>query len=212
MVCNGDCFHCTYDDCVNDELRDADFKAGDDLEKEIQLEERLKHMTPRQKAVYKYNHSNKRKEVGKRYAQSEKGRNAILKANKTYRDKQKRIIRLKKAERKRNMSEEEKRQMWREYMRKYRLKHKSKCSRYQREYYEKNKEKITEYRHEYYETHKEDSKQYEQEWRTANRDRYNQYQREHWAANKDKYNRNRREKRKREKEKLKQENLANEKC
>lgn len=49
MVCNMDCFNCTFDDCIND-------------------------MSPRQIVMYRYNHSDKGKERLKKYEQSDKGK------------------------------------------------------------------------------------------------------------------------------------------
>lgn len=84
MICNFDCSNCTYDDCINDELRDEDFVAGEQLEKELALEEKLKNMTPRQRTIYKYNHSDKRKKASQRYDKSEKGKAAQKNATKKY--------------------------------------------------------------------------------------------------------------------------------
>lgn len=49
MICNFDCFNCTYNDCVND-------------------------CTVRQETLYKYNQSDKGKVRAKKYEQSDKGK------------------------------------------------------------------------------------------------------------------------------------------
>lgn len=57
-VCNKDCFHCSYDDCINDELDYADYKALDETDSSIKDElrgEKGRKVAARQRAWYENN-------------------------------------------------------------------------------------------------------------------------------------------------------------
>lgn len=69
MLCNHDCLNCRFEDCINDEEDELDIYKAHLLDKEIED----KHPDINTKH-YKYNHSEKRKEVSKRYSATEKGK------------------------------------------------------------------------------------------------------------------------------------------
>lgn len=68
MVCNHDCFNCTYDDCISNETTYEEYKQLDYYDYLIYLERR----NNRQKSICKYNHSEKGKAAIERYRQTEK--------------------------------------------------------------------------------------------------------------------------------------------
>ena len=76
-ICNMDCFHCPFEDCINDEITDIERKNQDESDMQIFLD----GMFPKQRYVYEYNHSQSAKVVQKRYRSSEKGKVAIGKYN-----------------------------------------------------------------------------------------------------------------------------------
>ena len=56
-ICNKDCLHCPYPDCINDELDYEDYKAAAELEREIILPRTAKQrkVATYQKAYYEAN-------------------------------------------------------------------------------------------------------------------------------------------------------------
>ena len=56
-ICNKDCLHCPYPDCINDELDYGDYKAAAELEREIILPRTAKQrkVATYQKAYYEAN-------------------------------------------------------------------------------------------------------------------------------------------------------------
>lgn len=76
-ICNMDCFHCPYEDCVNDEITDEDRKTQDKYDvncnKERIPEERSR-TKKKYEAQYDYMRTEKRKIAQKRYMDSEKGK------------------------------------------------------------------------------------------------------------------------------------------
>lgn len=76
-MCNMNCLECSYKDCVNSRISDADRKAQDAYDMECIRE----HIAEERKALrkgtlkqYDYNHSDKGRASRKRYEQSDKGK------------------------------------------------------------------------------------------------------------------------------------------
>jgi len=86
MGCNNDCFNCTYSDCI---CSGGYEKATDELEKELELEERKQQAYKNGTELYfMYNHSKRGKERAKKYNSSDKGKAARDKYNKTEKGKE----------------------------------------------------------------------------------------------------------------------------
>ena len=85
MICDKDCLHCKYPDCINDTLDYADYQALDRLEKEII---RPKTEAQRQKAARNkaYREANRDKIAAQQKAYREENRDKIAARKKAYRE------------------------------------------------------------------------------------------------------------------------------
>ena len=75
--CYPDCFHCTKEDCTNDGLTTAERKASDEYDIEVIGGRKY----GRAAVIWKYEHSEKRKDSHKKYEQSDKGKAAHKRYN-----------------------------------------------------------------------------------------------------------------------------------
>ena len=87
-ICNKDCLHCPYPDCINDDLDYEDFKAAAELEREIILPRTAKQrkVAARKKAYYE---ANREKVATYQKAYREANREKLAaqqKANQKYRE------------------------------------------------------------------------------------------------------------------------------
>ena len=87
-ICNKDCLHCPYPDCINDELDYGDYKAAAELEREIILPRTAKQrkVAARKKAYYE---ANREKVATYQKAYREANREKLAaqqKANQKYRE------------------------------------------------------------------------------------------------------------------------------
>jgi len=85
MICDKDCLHCKYPDCINDELDLADYQELDWLEKEIILPktEAQRQKVARKKAYYE---ANREKVAAYMKAYREENRDKIAAYMKAYRE------------------------------------------------------------------------------------------------------------------------------
>ena len=72
-VCDYDCFHCPYEDCINDEMRLEDYQAGKEIEL-ISGAKEYKTSKAKRDANKKYYKENKEKLItyGKKYREENK--------------------------------------------------------------------------------------------------------------------------------------------
>ena len=87
-ICNKDCLHCPYPDCINDDLDYEDYKAASELEREIILPRTAKQrkVAARKKAYYE---ANREKVAAQHKAYREANREKVAaqqKANQKYRE------------------------------------------------------------------------------------------------------------------------------
>ena len=115
-VCDYDCFHCPYEDCINDEMRLEDYQAGKELEL-ISGAKEYKTSKAKRDANKKYYKENKEKltAYAKKYREKNKERKAA--SNKRYYEKnrEKALVYRKKYY-------EENKEKWKEYNQKSRQK------------------------------------------------------------------------------------------
>jgi len=85
MICDKDCLHCKYPDCINDTLDCADYQELDWLEKEIILP---KTEAQRQKAAQNkaYRDANREKIAARQKAYREANREKVAAYKKAYRE------------------------------------------------------------------------------------------------------------------------------
>lgn len=123
-VCDYDCFHCPYEDCINDEMRLEDYQEG----KELELISGAKE----------YKTSESHRAAQKKYREENKGRKAA--SNKRYyeNNREKALVYRKKYY-------EENREKEAAYQKQYREKNKERLAATKKKYYEENKEKWKEY-------------------------------------------------------------------
>lgn len=81
FVCNRDCFNCTYTDCVCDEPSDdlaldrqLDLEAKINITSAARACKKYRKTEKGKQAVYRWNHSDKHKEIMRNYNKSEKGK------------------------------------------------------------------------------------------------------------------------------------------
>lgn len=56
MVCDKDCFHCPYDDCINDDITYEDFKSEQEIDKIIGIRKPMDgRLQAQQKEYYQRN-------------------------------------------------------------------------------------------------------------------------------------------------------------
>lgn len=123
-ICNYDCFHCPYEDCINDEMRLEDYQEGKELEL-ISGAKEYRTLKAKRDANKKYYKENKEKVAvySKKYREENKGRKAA--SNKRY--------------------YENNREKALAYRKKYYEENREKEAAYRKKYYEENKEKWKEY-------------------------------------------------------------------
>lgn len=68
MKCNKDCFNCLFEDCINNGIDELDIYKSDLLDRQNSSNPDVNGR------VYKYNHSDKRKAVSKKYLATDKGK------------------------------------------------------------------------------------------------------------------------------------------
>ena len=74
-MCDRKCFKCTYDDCINNSITDAERKEQNSYDMQNMRERIPEERANKGKlAQYDYNHSEKGKAARKRYEQSAKGK------------------------------------------------------------------------------------------------------------------------------------------
>lgn len=54
-VCDKDCFHCKFDDCVNDRMDAEDYRESREREKELTATPKSRKLAARRKAYYEAN-------------------------------------------------------------------------------------------------------------------------------------------------------------
>ena len=84
-ICNKDCLHCPYPDCINDDLDYEDYKAAAELEREIILPRTAKQ---RKVATYQkaYREANREKVAARKKAYYEANREKLATYQKAYRE------------------------------------------------------------------------------------------------------------------------------
>ena len=115
-VCDYDCFHCPYEDCINDELLLEDYQ----VEKEIDLlsgAREYKTSESHRVAQKKYYEENKEKVAAARKKYREENKEKVAAARKKYREENKEKVA---AARKKYY--EENKEKWKEYNKKSRQK------------------------------------------------------------------------------------------
>ena len=82
-ICNKDCLHCPYPDCINDDLDYEDFKAAAQIEREIILPRTAKQrkVATYQKAYYE---ANREKVAAQQKAYREANREKVAAYQKAY--------------------------------------------------------------------------------------------------------------------------------
>ena len=100
MICDKDCLHCKYPDCINDALDCADYQELDWLEKEVILPktEAQRKVAAQKKAYYEanrekvaaqqkaYREANREKVAAQKKAYYEANREKVAARNKAYRE------------------------------------------------------------------------------------------------------------------------------
>ena len=123
-ICNRDCFHCPYEDCINDELLLEDYQ----VEKEIDLLSGARgYKTPKaiRAAQKQYREENKEKVAARNKKYREENKEKVAAYSKQYREENKEKVAA--------------------YKKQYREENKEKVAAYRKKYYEENKEKWKEY-------------------------------------------------------------------
>ena len=54
-ICNKDCFHCPYPDCINDEMDHEDYVESAELDKELRSTPEKRKVAAKQRAYYEAN-------------------------------------------------------------------------------------------------------------------------------------------------------------
>ena len=89
-ICDKDCFHCPYDDCINDEMEYSDYAELKEIEKDSREHKTPKKQRDYYKEYYRENrernlqvdkeyyqsHREERKEYSRRYSRENKERKA----------------------------------------------------------------------------------------------------------------------------------------
>ena len=85
MICDKDCLHCKYPDCINDALDYADYQSLDRLEKEVILPktEAQRKVAAQKKAYYE---ANREKVAAQQKAYREANREKVAAYKKAYRE------------------------------------------------------------------------------------------------------------------------------
>ena len=120
-ICNKDCLHCPYPDCINDDLDYEDYKAAAELEREIILPRTAKQ---RKVATYQkaYREANREKVAARKKAYYEANREKVATYQKAYREANREKVAT--------------------YQKAYREANREKVATYQKAYYEANREKV----------------------------------------------------------------------
>jgi hypothetical protein len=84
------------------------------------------------------------------------------------------------------MTDQERKDKRKEYLRKYHESNREKAKEYQRNYREANREKAKDQARKHYEANREKAKEYQRKWAAANPEKAKQYQRKHYKANSEK--------------------------
>lgn len=116
-ICNRDCFHCPYEDCINDEMRLEDYQEGKELELISGAKEYNTSESHRAAYRKKYYEENREKEAAyqKQYREKNKERLAATKKKYYEENKEKLAAYSKKYY-------EENKEKWKEYNQKSRQK------------------------------------------------------------------------------------------
>ena len=146
-ICNKDCFNCPYEDCINDEFDDNDFRELKKLDKELgEMNTTTGYeydQYRKKKRQYYQTHKEERKAYQRSYYQTHK---------------------------------EERKEERRAYNRKCYQTHKEERKAYQRSYYqahkEEHKEKCKVYQRNHYQEHKEERRAYGREYMQTPRGNY----------------------------------------
>ena len=123
-VCDYDCFHCPYEDCINDEMRLEDYQEGKKLEL-ISGAKEYNTSESHRAAQKKYYEKNKEKVAAHRKKYYEENKEKVAAYSKKYREENKEKVAA--------------------HRKKYREENKEKVAAYNKKYYEENKEKWKEY-------------------------------------------------------------------
>ena len=82
-VCDYDCFHCPYEDCINDEMRHEDYQEGKELEL-ISGAKEYKTSESHRAAQKKYREENKEKVAAAQKKYREENKEKVAAAQKKY--------------------------------------------------------------------------------------------------------------------------------
>ena len=115
-VCDYDCFHCPYEDCINDEMRHEDYQEGKKLEL-ISGAKEYNTSESHRAANKKYYEENKEKAAARNKKYREENKEKVAAYSKKYREENK-----EKAAAYRKKYYEENKEKWKEYNQKSRQK------------------------------------------------------------------------------------------